>query len=86
MIAAPVIAAPSPDRPPALPPRYLVCTAGQFYEALNMATLYKLPCIFVVENNKWAIGMNHPRATGGRVWVLLGWLSAWEGAGGAWEQ
>ena len=25
--------------------------------------LYKLPHIFVVENNKWAIGMNHPRAT-----------------------
>lgn len=29
-----------------------------------MASLYKLPIIFVVENNLWAIGMNHPRATG----------------------
>lgn len=40
------------------------CNVGQFYECLNMASLYKLPIIFVVENNLWAIGMNHPRATG----------------------
>lgn len=29
-----------------------------------MATLYQLPCVFVVENNLWAIGMSHLRATG----------------------
>lgn len=36
---------------------------GQFFECLNMAVLWKLPILFVVENNKWAIGMAHERAT-----------------------
>nr|UNJ15786.1 pyruvate dehydrogenase E1 component alpha subunit [Cyanidioschyzonaceae sp. 2] len=36
---------------------------GQFYECLNMAVLWKLPIIFVVENNQWAIGMAHHRST-----------------------
>ena len=39
------------------------CNNGQFFECLNMAQLWKLPIIFVVENNKWAIGMAHDRAT-----------------------
>jgi pyruvate dehydrogenase E1 component alpha subunit len=36
---------------------------GQFFECLNMASLWKLPIIFVIENNMWAIGMAHHRAT-----------------------
>lgn len=39
------------------------CNNGQFFECLNMAALWKLPILFVVENNKWAIGMAHERAT-----------------------
>nr|YP_009315359.1 Pyruvate dehydrogenase E1 component, alpha subunit [Yamadaella caenomyce]SCW23814.1 Pyruvate dehydrogenase E1 component, alpha subunit [Yamadaella caenomyce] len=35
---------------------------GQFFECLNMAVLWKLPIIFIVENNQWAIGMAHHRS------------------------
>ena len=49
---------------------------GQFFECLNMAQLWKLPIIFVVENNKWAIGMPYDRATSnlksGEKLLLLG--------------
>ncbi|RLG76419.1 MAG: dehydrogenase [Thermoprotei archaeon] len=31
------------------------CNIGAFHETLNMASLLKLPIVFVVENNKWAI-------------------------------
>jgi pyruvate dehydrogenase E1 component alpha subunit len=36
---------------------------GAFFESLNMAALWNLPVIYVVENNLWAIGMAHQRAT-----------------------
>jgi pyruvate dehydrogenase E1 component alpha subunit len=39
------------------------CNNGQFYECLNMAALWRLPILYVVENNFWAIGMAHERAT-----------------------
>nr|QVY58318.1 pyruvate dehydrogenase E1 component alpha subunit [Kappaphycus striatus] len=36
---------------------------GQFFECLNMSVLWKLPIIFIVENNQWAIGMAHNRSS-----------------------
>ena len=35
---------------------------GSFHEALNLASLYKLPVVFVIENNQYAMGTSVDRA------------------------
>ncbi len=36
---------------------------GAFHEALNMAALWKLPCLFVIENNRYGMGTAVERAS-----------------------
>lgn len=35
---------------------------GTFHESLNLASLWSLPCVFVIENNRWGMGTAVERA------------------------
>ena len=40
---------------------------GAFHESLNLAALWRLPVVFVIEDNDWAISVPRSKSTAGRV-------------------
>lgn len=42
--------------------------AGQVFESMNMAALWKLPVVFIIENNQWGMGTSVARASAGELY------------------
>lgn len=40
---------------------------GAFHESLNLASLWNLPCVYIIENNQWGMGTSIDRALSMRV-------------------
>src|SRR3989344_465059 len=36
---------------------------GDFHEAMNFAGVFKVPCVFIVQNNQWAISLSRKKQT-----------------------
>lgn len=52
---------------------------GDFYEAINMAGVWKLPVVFVVTNNQWAISMPRARQTAAETIAQKGVAAGFDG-------
>jgi TPP-dependent pyruvate/acetoin dehydrogenase alpha subunit len=45
------------------------CNTGAFHEALNMAAVWRLPVIFVCENNQYAVSTPVAKSTAGHIYL-----------------
>lgn len=52
---------------------------GDFYEALNIAGVWRLPVVFVVANNQWAISLPRARQTAAETIAQKAWAAGFDG-------
>jgi len=52
---------------------------GDFYEAINIAGVWRLPIVFVVANNQWAISVPRARQTAAETIAQKAWAAGFDG-------